>query len=213
MALTITLPKGRKTKSAALPSKRSINLAQVDVKRVSIPGAVIGIVLILIAAGLFSKFLVADRLADMARAEGRAAALRHELQSNYDRLNELSGIEDDYAHYTVADMTQEELETCDRSEVVELIESTVLSGNMAQSWRVTGNQLTLQVKGGTLQEINLLARRLEQSPIVSFCTVNKAVKTTDTVVVTTGDAGETITEEYVTADIVAYLLNPEEAGE
>ena len=52
-----------------LPTKRTINFAQVGIKKTNVKGAVAGVILILIAAGAFGKFAVADRLAAMARAD------------------------------------------------------------------------------------------------------------------------------------------------
>lgn len=43
-------------------------------------------------------------------------------------------------------------------------------------WEVTGNLLTLDVTGQTLERMNELAREIEQSPIVDSCTISTAKK-------------------------------------
>lgn len=46
------------------------------------------------------------------------------------------------------------------------------------SWEVTGNLLTLDVTGQTLERMNELARQIERSPIVDSCTISTARKET-----------------------------------
>ena len=214
MTLTKSVP-GKKA-GGRLPVKKSINLAQVNVQRMNIPAALLGSVLIIIAAIIFSKFGVIDRLNAMSQAQGQAAALRAEISLKNARLNELSGVAEDYAHYTVSGMTPEELSRCDRVKVVDLMEDVVIPGNSASAidWTVSGNQLTVKVAGDTLQDINLLAQEMEKSDIVNFCTVSTATKSINSsggIVVNLVDGTfseiEEEEEEVVTATVVAYLQN------
>ena len=43
-------------------------------------------------------------------------------------------------------------------------------------WNVTGNLLTLEVTGQTLERMNELGRQIERSPIVDSCTISTAKK-------------------------------------
>ena len=186
-----------------LPTKRSINLASAGVKTMNIRAAVIGIVLIVAAAALFGKFLVADRLIAMTREQQKAADLRTQLAGVYQQIASYSGIEEDYAHYTWSGMTEEELKRAARPEVIRMIEKELADKGEAVSWNLSENILTLTVAGENLQEINELARRLETYDIVSLSTVTAAVK----------DGQEkTPTDGKVRANIIAYLVSNEEGG-
>ena len=219
--MTLTKPVLGKKTGGRIPVKKTINLAQVDVKRMNIPAAMIGTILIIIAAMLFSKFGVIDRLSAMGAAQSQAAALRSEAMAKYARLDELSGVEENYAHYTISGMTAEELSRCDRVEVVQLMEDVVLPGSNTETvdWSISGNQLTVKVTGDTLQDINLLAREMEKSDIVSFCSVSTATKSVETSGGITfnlfqGIVSETevVEEEIVTATVIAYLQNHTEVN-
>ena len=59
-----------------MPSKRTINLAQIGVERIDPKLAAAGIILIILAAALFSKFLVVDRLMAMYRANSEVRQMQ-----------------------------------------------------------------------------------------------------------------------------------------
>ena len=68
--------KGRQMKKGIrgrIPVKRTINLVPVNEDKISLKLAIPGILLILVLAGLFSKFLVIDRLTAMSKAAARTA--------------------------------------------------------------------------------------------------------------------------------------------
>ncbi|MDO4803713.1 MAG: hypothetical protein Q4A32_02715 [Lachnospiraceae bacterium] len=198
-----------KAASGYLPEKKSINLATVDEKTVSISGSVVGIILVVLLAIAFSKFFVIDRLMEMQKKENEATALEAEVQKGYARLEELIGVEDDYAHYTLDNMTKEELARCNRVDVIQMMQDKVLSKFSAISWSVSENILTIKLTGDSLQQINALSQDIEKAPIVSFCTVLSAEKKTQTV--KSKSDGTESKKEVVTATINAYLQNaPEE---
>ena len=73
--------KGNKKKNKALsprrlPTKRTINLAVVGEKPLNLLVAVPAILVILVAAGLLSKFAVADRLTAVSRVQAEGASLQ-----------------------------------------------------------------------------------------------------------------------------------------
>lgn len=207
--------KGKKRKATAhLPVKKSINLAVIDEQKLSIPGAIIGIILVLVLAGTFSKIFVIDRLVEMQRKEKQAEQLERQVQECYDRLEELVEVKDNYAHYTLDNMTSEELNRCDRVSIVRLIQEKILGQYSGISWTVAGNTLTLSLTGESLQQINTLCKQIEESPIVSFCTVASAEKKVSTSTDKTTNTQSTT--EVVKATINAYLqiaANDEDSSE
>ncbi|MDO4417073.1 MAG: hypothetical protein Q4C02_02205 [Eubacteriales bacterium] len=198
-----------------LPVKRTINLAEIGVERIDPRAAAAGIILIVIAAVLFSKFLVTDRLYAMFRAQGQAKSLQTELDAQYAKIQAYGNIEDEYAHYTFSGMTKEELSLVERSKVIHIVERELGNENSASSWTLSGNILTVTVTGKDLQEVNQLARRLETYDLVNMCTVTTAVKEDlNAKKMTSARAAEVVTDEegkIVRANIIAYLQNePEE---
>ena len=67
---------GKKGLRGRVPSKRTINLVLIDEDKINPLHAVLGILIILVLAGLFSKYLVADRLIAMNASAGKAAQLK-----------------------------------------------------------------------------------------------------------------------------------------
>ena len=160
-----------------LPTKRSINLVLVTEKKINIPKAFLGVIIIIGLAAVFSKFLVVDRLAAMNRASSEAAIKQADLQRYYDLLATYEGVEDSYAHYTLDGMTRDELNLVDRSRVLSLVGKILKEEKVTTSWSVTGNVLTIELGGNSLDQLNKLAKRLEKSSIVESCTITTANKT------------------------------------
>lgn len=159
-----------------MPVKRSINLILVDENKISLTKAVPAIILIVALAFAFSKYMVADRLIEMSRASGQASSLKTTLDQATQSLQDYEGIEDTYAHMTYAGMTQEELDRVDRVRILELVSTILPQGEYTRSWSVAGNVLTVEITGRSLEYLNELARRIEESPIVDSCAITTAVK-------------------------------------
>lgn len=159
-----------------LPVKRSINLILVNDKKINVFKAIPAVLLVLVLAAAFSKFLVLDRLNAMTRSSSEVSRLRTDIMEARKLLKDYDGIEDDYAHLTYADMTSEEMERVDRVKILELVSTILPAGNTAKSWSVTGNMLLVDISGGSLQNLNELAREIEKSPIVDSCVITTATK-------------------------------------
>ena len=199
MALTKTAkPGSRKFSLAQMPSKNSINLATVGQKRVNYKLAIPVMILVLALIFLFGKFLVFDRLSEVAEAQREVARLQAELDADYEELAGFGDLNDLYAHYTYSGFTEEELTRTSRVDVLRLIRRVVLPKVTLNSWTLTSNELTLDVTGSSLQEINMLAQALQDDDLVNYCTVNNANTTEQK-----NDEDETI--ETVTASILVYL--------
>ena len=115
--------KGKGVLKGKLPTKRSINLVLVDENKINPLTAILGILLIVVLAGVFSKFLVIDRLDAMAQAQGRVTQLQDDLDSAMDALDNIGDIGETYAHYTLEGMTAAELNQVDRVLVLALVDS------------------------------------------------------------------------------------------
>ena len=205
-----------------LPSKTSINLVLVDEKKLNIGIAIPAVLLVIALAAAFGKFLVYDRLMEMTRAESEVVGLR----SRYDALlaagEEMTDVEDTYAHYTNAGMTADELGLVDRVKVLELVDSILPKKNSAKNWDVSGNILTIEVTESSLSQQNKLAAKIEESPIVDSCTIMTANKNESTSVSAPSDKNTTRylrdrnrtsssnSGKEVWAKFVVYLKQPAE---
>ena len=186
-------------KRGKLPTKRSINLAMSDEKPVNLKIGIPAILLILVAAFVFGKFAVADRLVAVSRAEGQVSALQSDLNAAYDKLNSFGELTEIYAHYTYSGMTEEEVSRADRSSAIAMIRRLILPRGEVSSWTLSGNTLTVNMTVDDLRTVNRTVQDIESDEHVNFCSVNTAA-TTDR---STGT-------EAVNARITIYLNPPEE---
>ena len=193
-------------KNGKLPTKRSINLAATEEKKVNLKIGIPAIILILAAAVAFSKFAVVDRLVAVSRAEAQVASLRSELNMAYDRLNSFGELTEIYAHYTYSGMTKEEVSRADRVSAIEMIRRLILPRGQVNSWTLSGNVLTVNMVCDNLQVVNRTVQDIESDEHVNFCTVNTAATT---------DRTRYVDDEFntaVTARITVYLNSAEEVA-
>ena len=198
-----------------MPSKRTINLAPIGVKKIDLRLAAGGILLILLLASAFGKFLVADRLNAVIRAEGEVTALQSDLQGIYRRVASYGDLETEYAHYTYSGMTKEELAMADRAEVVRIVQKETGEAARLISWNLSGNLLTLSVAASDLQDINRMVKNLGEFEIVDLCSVTTAVKEDLQVPGAYAGVPEELAgaDHIVRANILVYLKSAgEEAG-
>lgn len=183
-----------------MPVKRTINLATQGEKKMNVGLAIPSIVLIVVIAAVFSKFLVLDRFAEVTAAQKVVFDLQTRLDQGYAELADFDDLSELYAHYTYSGFTAEELNRTDRVDILNLIRNMVLPYAEVNSWSVTGNQLTINMTGESLQQINLIVQQLEQQDLVDFCTVNTANTDDNT-------RGNQSTEEFsiVKARVLCYL--------
>ena len=198
-----------------MPSKRTINLAPIGVKKIDLRLAAGGILLILLLASAFGKFLVADRLNAVIRAEGEVTALQSDIQGAYRRIAGYGDLEAEYAHYTYSGMTKEELAMADRAEVVRMVQKETGEAARLISWNLSGNLLTLSVAASDLQDINRMVKNLGEFEIVDLCSVTTAVKEDLQVPGAYAGVPEELagSDHIVRANILVYLKSAgEEAG-
>ena len=124
---------GKKVGRGRLPSKRSINLILIDDKKINPIKAILGTVVVLALAGAFGKFMVADKLNAMSEAENKAAQAREALHTAEAKLEGYGDVEETYAHYTYAGMTDAEVNMVDRNLILDLTASILPGGDTALS--------------------------------------------------------------------------------
>ena len=187
-----------------MPSKRSINLAFLGEEKINLLIAIPAILLILVAAALFSKFFVIDRIAEVNAAQAHVASLRTRLNADYAELADYDDISELYAHYTYSGMTAEELQRTDRVEILSLLRRVIVPRATVSSFSLSGNVMTVGITSSSLQEINLLAQALGEEEIVDFCTVSSAVED-NRYVITPEGVREVNDVNEVTARVIVYF--------
>ena len=162
--------KGRMT----LPTKRTVNMADVGKKQVKVGIALPAVILIIVAAVLFSKFAVIDRLVKVSEAEAAVAAVQRQIDEGNAKIRSFEELTEIYPHYTFSGMTEEELGRVSRVDIVDLITRVVVPEAYVEKFSVSGNSLSVSVTDDSLQSINLIAQKLMEEDIVSYCTVTTA---------------------------------------
>lgn len=182
-----------------LPTKRSINLAGYGEKPINLKIAIPAIILILAAAVAFAKFGVIDRIDAVTAAQAEVRAVQNQVDEAYATINSYQDLADQYAHYTISGMTEEETERSDRVAVLKLLEQIVVPKATISAWQITGNQMTVELSDKTLEDVNRIVQELEEDPLVNFCTMTTATSVDEASIKNTQD------ELPVTAKIVVYL--------
>lgn len=177
-----------------IPVKRSINFATVGEKPIDWRIAAPAIALIIVLAGFVSKVAVVDRFAELDAARAEVYAIQaqiREKQAEYDSFRDIS---EDYAHYTTADMTQEECDRISRVTVMETVQQMILPVAPLDAWTLHENTLSIHVSSNTLTEITAMVQALKASPVVSDCVIISES--------TTFSSNENISdEETITAEV------------
>lgn len=191
------------------PTKRTINLATVNVKRINWRVAVPLILLILVGAALVSKFAVIDRYAAVDAVQREVSQLQEQLQAGQEAIDAYGNLSERYAHYSYAEMTDEEINRVDRTDAIRMMRRVVLPKITVDMWNISGNTLTIAVRANRLQDVNRLAQEMMKEENVEFCTVRSAATMEER-----EDAGAPPLPdgqgEQVTAIIEAALVKPKQ---
>lgn len=190
-----------------LPTKKSINFATVNIKSINWIEAAIWIVLIIIAAALFSKFLVADRFAKVSALNEIAMQYQAEINAYQEKIDSYGDLSDEYAHYTYTGMTDEELNRTDRVAIIDLIKTKIQPYGIVNNWNVVDNTLSISVTASDLQAINDIVFKIEEDELVQFATVVNAATNNIT------NEETNIVYETVTGQITVYLNSTLNFGE
>ena len=198
MQLNLSLKKSGKQKK--LEPKYIFNLAQFEGESMGTPKvAIIAIVIIAIVV-LVGKFGVLDRFNALHQKEQEAADLQQRVEDLHAQINELQGITDEYAHYTMDGMEEEELSLVNRVDVMGMISRLVVPYATVDSWKLQGNTLVLGISNTVLSRVNRIVQELNMEEMVNYCFVQTA-------------ATENTAATDLKAQITAYLQNPEPAEE
>ena len=149
------------------PQKTGINLNMHEKRAGAVLTAVIGCLLIALAAAAVAKFGVIDRYQRLARAEQAYAQVHSQHAAMEDALAGYDAVLAEYRTYSMdwqagADGTV----TVNRQLVLDLIEDQMMTRGTVNSLRVLDDTVVVSMSGLSLAEISEMFEAIEGQPIV-----------------------------------------------
>lgn len=163
-------------KAAQYPTKRSVNLAKRDTNNQDIKTLVIGVILIIILCFLVVKFGISDQYARLSAAESEYAQVHTQYVDMQNSLKNYAQVEQEYHTYSRDWMTNSESTdvTVDRTEVLDLIEQSLMSYGDINSFKVNANVVSVSMSGMNLSEISTMFSNLQAQSLVESANLNIA---------------------------------------
>lgn len=163
------LPNGRKKSAAGkgkkmkAPEKRTLNLAFKDKRTIDWKKAIVGVLAVLILAGVFGKFAVADRFDKLSQAESDLAAMRDRLEQTRDAYTDYDEVREQYNRYNYTGFDKT---IVDRLDVLDILERKIFPVCSVTSFSVSGRTVTLSLTELDLNKVSQLIVSLEAEPLV-----------------------------------------------
>lgn len=165
--------KGNSLSAGKLPGKTSMNFARR--KKKFRPRVMIPLILILIGAALAAaKFAFIDPLGRKAAAYDGLSSRREELASAAAAVKDYDSVAEKYGKYSYGYLTNEEASTADRMKAISLVESIVASAASVSDFSISGNTISIDADGISLEQMGAVVKKLEASELVSTVTVQTA---------------------------------------
>ncbi len=163
-----------KKKKGAYPSKVTLNLAIREKSPFSPVKLAPPLLVLLALAAVFGKFGVADRLAAVERAEAELAAALARREELTESTAGFDGFSERYAQYSTGWMTEDEQAAVPRTEMLELVETELMPESQVRRLSASGNILSVELGGVTLEGTARFVQALYQRPDVTNVVVYTA---------------------------------------
>ncbi len=162
-------------KPVKLPKKTGINLA-IREGNGTVRTLVIGLALIAVLVVLVVKFGVYDQFARLDRAEAEYNDVHVQYQAMLDAVSNFEAVQKEYRTYSMDWMNSEEGDfvSVDRSDVLQLVESELMTCGAVEAIQVAGDTLTAAMSGMNLEQISAMFDSVSASPIVRSVVLNLA---------------------------------------
>lgn len=160
-------------KKKAVASKSTMNLSLH--KSSFQPKRVIPVVLvIIIAAVLFSKFGFMDQLAKKSAAYADLAQKQETLSKISAQLVDYDELAAQYGRYSYGWLTETEASLVDRMDLLEILETTISPVAVVKDFAINNNIVAVNLSDITLDETSVLVKELESDPRIESVTVYSA---------------------------------------
>ena len=168
--------KPKKYKNSKLPSKKSMNLYQVEITDNSwqrvIPYAIVIIVIVV----AFIKLGVFQRISQLNKLREQVSQAQIQLDEINKSIEDYDDVKADYIRYSDHYMLDEEGKLVDRMRIIDLIGDNVYNIGDIKSYTIAGNTVSLEVIVNTLDDVRVIGKQLEAVDWVGIF-VNTATKT------------------------------------
>ena len=168
--------------SAKYPTKRTVNLAKRESHKKDLTTIITGAVVIALLCFVVAKFGVIDQFARLNDAEKEYSSVHEQNVAFKEEIEDYPEIEQEYRTYSRKWMKTDSniAVSVDRSEVLDMLESKLMSCGTMRSFMVDGNTVLANMSGMNLEEISVMFDDLQLQPIVRKASLTIASTTTST---------------------------------
>ncbi len=163
-------------KTLKLPSKKTMNLYQVEITDNSWQRVIPYAMLIIVVVVAFTKFGVFQRLSQLDKWREQVSKAQSQLNELNKSLEDYDDVKTDYIRYTDDYMLKEEGKLVDRMRIIGLIGDNVSNIGKIKSYAIADNTVSLEVIVDTLDDVRMIRKQLEAVDWVGNITVNTAAK-------------------------------------
>jgi Tfp pilus assembly protein PilN len=163
-------------KKIVVPQKSGMNLV-VRKKVFDVKKMVIILVIVVAALLVFAKFGILDQLDKKRAAQQELEHQQQMLQAIQLKEIAYGDLEQRYGRYSYGWMEENEASMLQREKIFGVIEKILVPKCVIESLTLNGNQMSLSVRGITLDEARELVKVLEADENVAAATVYSAVAT------------------------------------
>ncbi len=167
-----------KNKKTKLPSKKTMNLYQIEITDNSWQRVIPYAILIIVIVAAFTKFGVFKRISQLNTLNEQVSKARIQLNTFNDALVDYDDIKSEYIRYTNDYMLEEEEKLVDRTKIIGLIGDYVSNIGETKKYAIIDNTVSLEVIVDTLDDVRMIRKQLETVDWIGRITVNTATKIT-----------------------------------
>lgn len=167
-----------KNKKTKLPSKKTMNLYQIEITDNSWQRVIPYAILIIVIVAAFTKFGVFKRISQLNTLNEQVSKARIQLNTFNNALVDYDDVKSEYIRYTNDYMLEEEEKLVDRTKIIGLIGDYVSNIGETKKYAIIDNTVSLEVIVDTLDHVRMIRKQLETVDWIGRITVNTATKIT-----------------------------------
>lgn len=166
----------KKQKTSKLPSKKTMNLYQVEITDNSWQRVLPYALLIIVIVVAFTRFGVFQRMSQLNKLREQVSEAQIQLQELNKTLEDYDDVKTEYVRYTDDYMLDDEGKLVDRMRIIRLMDNNVSNIGEIKRYTIVGNTVSLEVIVDTLDDVRMIRKQLEAVDWVGNITVNTATK-------------------------------------
>ena len=132
------------------------------------------LIIVLVVLAVLAYFGIVTPLMKKNAEMNKLAAKQDELSTLQATLMQYSDLEDQYGRYSYGWMNEQEVNTVDRMEILDIISKKIMTKASVEDYSISGNVLTLNIRGLALDQVSKLCTELEENELVETASVYNA---------------------------------------